>query len=565
MRHSSISRILLSLIILVAPIGEAWCQPAPAFQPPASPPPKLPSTPFTFSCLHAATEAYGKLDAALTPQLDTYLKASAAVTAKGENPASFPIGTPKGIVAFDFTKEVSQLSSQKSSAYRQVNQLLDQCITGTIQPSAITNAAAVLIATFDTQNSNSPTSSADFKKLLAGQKYGGPATPLAPKDRLNIFASLGFSVEDGADIILDPKKCDPANPSLCAAIPTPLPDQRAVEFLFKTTRSQSNGKWTKVFDPNPEIQYFSGERADDAKYGAVRVHIPDDHLIGHIELPSPKKLFGFTYWHDPLNEKKHFIIRQVAILSEDDWGEIIKKQGADTALVFVHGYNTSFNDAIYRTAQIIWDLQYHGPTILFSWPSRGDILDYVYDTNSAYGARDQFISLLNDLHDKYGIKRANIIAHSMGNLLVLDSLASNSKLAHPVTIGELIMAAPDVDSSQFPLLAANVKSIAAGMTVYASSADKALAISKTLAGGIPRAGDVGPDGPIVVANVDSIDATAVGEEMFGINHDVFAAKRSLIVDIKALLDTGHHPPTSRTPEIHPVPYGSTPRYWRFVP
>ena len=39
----------------------------------------------------------------------------------------------------------------------------------------------------------------------------------------------------------------------------------------------------------------------------------------------------------------------------------------DQALVFVHGYNVSFDDAIFRTAQIAKDIDFDGPAVTFSW------------------------------------------------------------------------------------------------------------------------------------------------------------------------------------------------------
>ena len=87
-----------------------------------------------------------------------------------------------------------------------------------------------------------------------------------------------------------------------------------------------------------------------------------------------------------------------------------------------------------------------------------------------------------------------MIAHSMGNQVVLEALAHaiGGPLSRP--IGELITAAPDVDRDHYRGIAARVRAVSRGMTLYASSADKALITSRELAG-IPRAGDVGPDGP----------------------------------------------------------------------
>ena len=76
-----------------------------------------------------------------------------------------------------------------------------------------------------------------------------------------------------------------------------------------------------------------------------------------------------------------------------------KAKGTKTALVFVHGFNTAFTDALYRTAQIVWDLQHNGLAVLFTWASRGDIIDYLYDKESAYLARDDFITLLQKFEE----------------------------------------------------------------------------------------------------------------------------------------------------------------------
>ena len=98
-------------------------------------------------------------------------------------------------------------------------------------------------------------------------------------------------------------------------------------------------------------------------------------------------------------------------------------------------------------------------------------------------------------------------SHFMPGARLLDSLASNSASQHPFALGELIMAAPNVGETQFPSLASKVAKIATGLTEYASAADKALRLSAGIAGGVARAGDVGPQGPIIVHQVDSIDAT----------------------------------------------------------
>ncbi len=332
-------------------------------------------------------------------------------------------------------------------------------------------------------------------------------------------------------------------------------DVRTVEFLFATTRQASTSTGEKVS--------FTGARAKDLTFGAARVRIPETHEVGHIELPEKIGFWGLTIYETKLDEKKHFSIKSVVKLDEADWGNLIKAKSPKEALVFVHGYNNSFEDSLYRNAQIIWDLQYkRGPSILFTWASSGQTLDYVYDQQSALLARDAFIKVLRMLRDDYKIEKINVLAHSMGNLIVLDALANAERTQNPVRISELILAAPDVDRDYFLQIAPTVRKITAGMTLYCSAADKAMIVSRDIAK-VPRAGDVPAEGPISLPEIETIDVTALGQEFLGLNHDVFASSRSVMNDIRALLNAGTRPPNLRS-EARGVPEGSVhPKYWRY--
>jgi esterase/lipase superfamily enzyme len=309
---------------------------------------------------------------------------------------------------------------------------------------------------------------------------------------------------------------------------------------------------------------YTGERSTNLGFGAASVRIPEDHKIGRIELPVKWSFLGYTIYEGSFSETKHFAIRKVAPLSPEQWGKIASAKSAQKqALVFVHGYNTSFEDALYRNAQIIWDLQYPGLSVLFSWASAGNAADYFYDRDSANLARDGFVKVLKLLRDTYRFEKVDVIAHSMGNLVVLDALSNYARTSNPVKIGQLIMAAPDVDKDQFLQMEPEVRKITKGMTLYASSADKALALSRVPAR-VPRAGDVPADGPIILPDMETIDVTAIGDEIFGLDHNVFASNRSIIDDIKLLITLGMRPP--RLAQIRAIPDPpSLPRYWRYVP
>jgi esterase/lipase superfamily enzyme/Tfp pilus assembly protein PilF len=336
--------------------------------------------------------------------------------------------------------------------------------------------------------------------------------------------------------------------------PAPNGDPRVVQVLFASTRQEI------AATPGNTVS-FNGERAA-LSFGAASVRIPPDHKIGHIERPSTWSLFGITFSWAP-NERDHFIIKQVVSLSENSFDQAARGKGIKTALVFVHGFNTTFEDSLYRDAQIAWDLQYSGLSVLFTWASRGNVADYIYDKESAYLAREAFITLLEKLKRDYGIEQINVLAHSMGNLIAVDALANYARTSNPVQIAHLVMAAPDVDRDQFLALVPVARAIVGGMTMYASSADRALVASRELAGGVPRAGDVPAGGPIVLPNVETIDVTAMGEDIFGLNHSVFADSRDVMEDISALIRLNLPPP--RLVQIRPVPDPpAAALYWRYV-
>ena len=375
---------------------------------------------------------------------------------------------------------------------------------------------------------------------------------------------------------------DAASPSQNVVVSPPEP--RLVEFYYATTRKQLDPPTPSVTGQsaaNPsavdtatvagwtDVTDYTGERNGSLSFGAIRIRVPDKHSMGKIELPTDLKIFGLTIWHETANQTDHFIIRSVRKTDEAKWISAISATngGKDAknkrAIIFVHGFNTKFGDAAFRTAQIVWDLQFRGTAVLFSWPSRGDIADYLYDKDSALGSRDALLQVVNDLN-KAGITDISIIAHSMGNLVTVDALANSASTPSPAAIAQLVMAAPDVDRDMFIGEIPKVAKVTKGLTLYASSKDKALQLSKRVAGNIPRAGDVPPMGPVVLSPLVTIDVSALGDELFGLDHSTFATARNVLDDLKLLLDTGA--PAPRLAEIHGFPDPpEAATYFRYVP
>ena len=361
----------------------------------------------------------------------------------------------------------------------------------------------------------------------------------------------------------------------------PAPDPNVVEFYYATNRKRSDApaSWatndqstTNNTSNAPgwaDVADYTGERNSALAFGAIRIRVPEEHHIGKLELAEDLHIFKLTIWHVTPDQSKYFIIRSIQETDEGKWiaaissGNRSKDPKNRKALIFVHGFNTKFQDAAFRTAQIVGDLKFQGTPVLFSWPSRGEIADYLYDKDSALGSRDALLQVVQDLN-KAGIDDISIIAHSMGNLVAVDALANSASTQAPAAIAQFVMAAPDVDRDMFLEEIPKLAKVAKGLTLYASSKDRALQLSMRVAGNIPRAGDVPSMGPIVLSPLVTIDVSALGDELFGLNHNTFATARNVLDDLKLLLETGA--PAPRLSEIHGFPAPpQVATYFRYVP
>ena len=318
---------------------------------------------------------------------------------------------------------------------------------------------------------------------------------------------------------------------------------------------------------------YGSDRARRLELGQALVTVPKSHQVPTVERPWSIKIpyFDISLYQESEDPKKHFTIKELRPLSKEQMLALVRdrldgsKGFKDQALVVIHGYNNGFDEALYRTAQITYDLKFDGVPFLYSWPSGGGITSYPYDRESAVQAEQYLSQFLLLVLNETGAKNISIIAHSMGNQPLLQVLKDlkRSNPAEVARINQIILAAPDVDRDNFEYLAGQIRGVGQGVTMYVSSNDWALGVSRRFAGGVPRAGDV-PEGmgPSVVAGIDTIDVSALSTEYLALNHSSYAEKSALIRDIELVLRTGERPPESRLPILQRIT-GVTGDYWRY--
>ncbi len=282
-------------------------------------------------------------------------------------------------------------------------------------------------------------------------------------------------------------------------------------------------------------------------WGICKVSIPFKHKPGALESPV------WYRWEFQEKPSEHVMILETRAYTVDEFFNQMQSQlnkaSSKNLLVYVHGFQTTFEEAAKRSAQITHDIKFPGITALFSWPSYGKTLKYQADRETSEVSIIYFRQFLCALRERTNASAIHIIAYSMGNqilLNVLHQLAADPTLRSQIKLGQVIFAAPDV---QYPIFKQRFSDVlkapdlATHYTLYASQKDKALYASDFL-NSVDRAGAVGADGPyLLMDGIDVIDVSAVDTNYFG--HDYHASNSLVLEDISELICTGSSPQERR--------------------
>ena len=306
-------------------------------------------------------------------------------------------------------------------------------------------------------------------------------------------------------------------PSSATLIPVNAPGraERSVEVLAATTRERA---------PNSEID-FTADRAPNINYQQYVVAIPPNHVGGKIEWPS----------QTPGNPGTDFVVVENRPLTEAGFARAIesklasKGSASGAVLVFVHGYNTSHPEAVFRVAELAADLRSRGAAVLFSWPSRAELRDYLTDRESATYSRDYLEHVLNQIAGVPDVHNIYLVAHSMGNWLAVETLRQaklRERSPFLKKLKEVVLLAPDIDVNVFRTQLDAIGKLNRPIIVAVSRDDRALATSERLAGGVPRVGNVLIDNPRAQAAIkryglDVVDLSQVKSEDY-FAHSKFA-------------------------------------------
>src|SRR6516225_5252063 len=138
------------------------------------------------------------------------------------------------------------------------------------------------------------------------------------------------------------------------------PEPRLLSMFVVSTRPGESGRPGAAAAP------------EGARFSLQMLSVPPGHEAGVIERPA----FGDE---DP---QKHFAIKSRRPLDEPAFyaglaSHISGRIGSNRdVLLYVHGFNTSYDEARFRLAQIAFDARFGGVAVLYTWPAAGSLLDY---------------------------------------------------------------------------------------------------------------------------------------------------------------------------------------------
>jgi len=232
-------------------------------------------------------------------------------------------------------------------------------------------------------------------------------------------------------------------------------------------------------------------------------------------------------------------------------------------VIYIHGFNTSFEEALFTTNDIY---HYSGRTsvpIAYSWPAGdGNIFGYFHDQSSAdytvYHLKEFFRSLMGMPE----INNIHVVAHSLGTEatttalreLLIEARAAGENPLDKFNIENLIMAAPDIDYGVVTqrLIAEQFAAGFGRVTVYTNPKDNALSLSGLLQASL-RFGKLLPSeegdrSKEIFQGVTNVSFITVNAKTPGLsNHGYFVKNPSALSDLVTLINTPSDPGTPTRP------------------
>ncbi len=253
---------------------------------------------------------------------------------------------------------------------------------------------------------------------------------------------------------------------------------------------------------------YGYERTTSLQLLELTVSIPPDRMAGELDFayakPEPETQFTLA-GQTEFTSSDAFLNRVRETLKQDP-------TSSDEIVLFVHGYNTTQAETAFRAAQFAYDVNLPGALMIYSWPSQGKLLGYAYDSESMLFARDGLEKVLRRIRGS-GIKKLNLIGHSMGSALIMETLRQ-IEIEDPGwskrSINGVVLISPDLDVDLFHIQMDRFAEVPDPFIIMTSGKDPVLGLSALLRGDRDRKrlGNINSIDQIADLPVQVVDTTA---------------------------------------------------------
>lgn len=318
---------------------------------------------------------------------------------------------------------------------------------------------------------------------------------------------------------------------------------------------------------------YAADRSHSLAFGAIHAFGRD---AASSSLSAPIELGRFPDTPYPLEKVKDHYIRSRRIISEhiktqnafhNELSKRITYSKRKEVILFIHGYNNTFDDAAKSTAQLCNDIGIaEFVCIAFTWPAggtKGVLFGYNVDRESGEFSVPDLRKTIRMIADTNGVKKIHFIAHSRGadvlastlQQLGIEAYSERSYTAKRFKYENIILAAPDLDidvaytrirgivsdpdlpyggsvNYRAPFYPEQIR-----LTIYASSNDKALNVSKELFGSDIRLGQMAAETHDIADSRTNgaAEYISVNDEADILGHSYFLSNPAVRKDIVSII------------------------------
>ncbi len=392
--------------------------------------------------------------------------------------------------------------------------------------------------------------------------------------------------------------------SIHKAPPTPNIYGPNTPYPAQSINTAEQGVETKIFyvtdrkadedkEPNALIEY-SNRRSESMAFGAAKITYEQSKskeeltwdtlvqlsqtkagrpniksVISSIDeiqrFPETPLIFSATPDGIRLDAKEKALYRASTNTLQKQIRERLKTANQRDVILYVHGFNNSFENAVLDLNDVWHFSGRHGVPIAYTWPSgSGNLLGYFTDRESGEFTVYHLKETIRMISAMPEVENIHLLAHSRGTdisttalrELVIETRASGKNPQDVLKIRNLMLAAPDLDYGVVTqrLIAEKFGPAFGQITIYMNKDDNALGFAQSLMRGI-RFGKLTAESQSeresqIFNNIKNVSFVNVKGVKGFVGHGYFSNHPGALSDIITVIKTNSKPGTEQRPLTH---------------